>query len=304
VGIYDHIETFCGKKVVEFNSNEPLDPDLYVYKIGEEYEDEHPITERLASLLADPRTEELKGLVLGAWSGVWEGGSSDELVDAVAAAAPQLPNLVGLFLGDIVGEECEISWINQCDISALWEAYPNLQTITVRGGNELSLGNLTHGALQSLTIECGGLPQSVLNEIVQAKLPALERLELYLGTDGYGWDGSIADLQPIFESKLFPKLKYLGLRDSEIADEIAKTIATAPVLAQLEELDLSLGTLGDEGAKALLESAGVKRLKRLNLRHHYCSEKVAKELQNLPCEVDVDDRQDEGRYGRYVAVGE
>lgn len=302
--IGDHIGKWGGKEVVEFDSGTPLDPAKHAYKIGEEYEDDNPITERLSSLLADPKSEELTALVVGAWSGVWEGGASNELIDALVAAASQLPKLDALFLGDIISEECEISWINQCDISALWEAFPNLKAITVRGSAGLTLGKMKHGALQSLAIECGGLPRSILAEIAAASLPALERLELYLGTDNYGWDGSVADVQPFLEGKLFPKLKYLGLRDSEIADAVAQAVANSPVLDRIEELDLSLGTLGDVGAKALLASAGVKKLKKLNLAHHYCSSDVIAELKKLPCEVDVSDQQDEGRYGRYVSVSE
>ena len=82
------------------------------------------------------------------------------------------------------------------------------------------------------------------------ELAGIEHLELYLGTDDYGWDGSIDDVLPLLADDRFPRLKYLGLRDSEIADGVAQAVAKSPLLEKLDVLDLSLGTLGDEGAAA------------------------------------------------------
>jgi hypothetical protein len=174
----------------------------------------------------------------------------------------------------------------------------------IRGSNGLSLGKLHHNHLRELTIECGGLPKTVLAELAAASLPVLEHLELYLGTEDYGWDGTVADLAPLLSGTQFPKLKHLGLRDSHIADEVAKAVAASPLLGRIEVLDLSLGTLGDEGAEALLAAPAIKRLKRLDLRHHYMTAAVAKRMSQLGIEVDVSEQQDEGEYGRYVSVGE
>src|SRR5262249_56131328 len=125
----------------------------------------------------------------------------------------------------------------------LREAYRGLEEFRVRGGNNLSLGTLRHKNLKKLVIETGGLPVSVLREVCAAKLPALEHLELWLGEENYGWDGTVNDLKPLLSGKLFPKLRYLGLRDSIIADEVATAVARAPVLKKIRVLDLSLGNL-------------------------------------------------------------
>lgn len=287
-----HLEKICGKRVVKFNSGERLEPTQWAYKIGEASGDAMPIANQLASLLSDSRSEELTALVVGAWSGAMEGKDSSELVDALAAAAHQLPNLEGLFLGDLTTAECELSWINQCDVSPLWEAYPNLREFGIRGGGQLKLGELKHGAIRSLTIECG-ISRALLNELTLATLPALESLNIFLGANSHGWDGSFSDFEPLITGNLFPELKHLALLDSDFGDEVAKALAVSPLLDQLEALDLSIGTLGDEGAKALLASSGVKKLKYLGLCYNNCTSEVVAALKRLPCDVNVSNQYDE-----------
>ena len=101
-----------------------------------------------------------------------------------------------------------------------------------------------------------------------------------------------------------PTLRYLGLRDSQIADELAQWLADEEVVGRLQTLDLSLGTLGDAGARALLDSAHVRSLRRLDLSHHYISPALQQHLKALPLEVVLDDAQEEDDGERYVAVGE
>jgi hypothetical protein len=137
-----------------------------------------------------------------------------------------------------------------------------------------------------------------------AILPALEHLELWLGTDGYGGTVTVPDLEKILSGSLFPRLTYLGLRDSDIADAVAAAVAQSPLLERIEVLDLSMGTLGDEGVEALLASPALTRLKKLDIHHHYCSLEMVARLEGIGIEVDASEREDEGQYGRYVAVGE
>jgi hypothetical protein len=238
---------------------------------------------------------------------VWERDSSP-IVEALVTARDRLPALRALFLGEILQEEAEISWIHQTDVSPLFTAYPALEHFAVRGSEGLSLGALRLERLKTLIVQSGGLPAGVVQEVAAAELPALEHLELWLGTDEYGADYSMSDLAPILAGDRFPKLTYLGLRDSHWADEIAAAVATAPVLERIRLLDLSLGTLTDTGAEALLASPAAARLERLDLHHHFCSKAMVTRLQGLGIPVDVSERQEPEQYGddtwRYVAVGE
>lgn len=305
MSIGEHLTSFGGKRVVDFVSGEPFDdPAGSIPRLRVGYDDELTAVDLLRELLPTDAAEQLSGLVIGAWSGELYDHTPAEIVEALAAAADRLPQLRALFIGDIVGEENEISWIHQTGLSALWDAFPRLEALGIRGGNNLSLGRMRLNHLRELTIQTGGLPKSVLAELCQAHLPALERLELYLGTGGYGWDGTVDDVRPLLSGQLFPQLKHLGLCDSEIADEVAVAVAQSPLLERLESLDLSLGTLGDQGAAALLASSAVKRLKKLDLHHHYITSTMAEQMAALGPEVDVSDQQIEDEYGRYVSVGE
>jgi hypothetical protein len=106
-------------------------------------------------------------------------------------------------------------------------------------------------------------------------------------------------------------MNRLGLRNAENADEVAAAVATAPVVARLKELDLSLGTLGDVGAQALLAGQSLTHLDRLDLHHHFISPELAQRLVEMlsPTQVDVSDVQTEHddedeAYRRFTSVSE
>lgn len=305
MGFWEHVNTFDGKNVINFDPNEGLqDPKTSVPRLAVEYDAEQSIVELLAQILQDPKADQLTGLVIGAWSSEMFESAPDELNEALLASAARLPNLKSLFFGDIISEECEVSWIVQSDLSPLWEAFPKLEVLKIRGAGELVLGNIEHRRLKRFTLECGGLDREILKSITTASLPELEHLQIYLGTENYGWNGSIADVEPLLSGNLFPKLKYLGLCDSEIADEIAVAVAQAPILDRLETLDLSQGTLGDVGARALLESPSVRKLKKLDLHYHYISAGMQAQLRTLMKDIDLSDPQSGDEDDRYVAVSE
>ncbi len=301
----EHATVFGGKTVMDYDADAPLpDPTTSIPRLSVDYDSEEGAHDLLQRLLADPAAEQLTGLVIGAWDGEMMENGPAELLEMLCESSEQLPELRALFIGDIVYEECEVSWLNLTDLSPLWEAFPKLEILKIRGSQELSLGKIRHRHLKELYLESGGLGVDVLRQVIAADLPQLEVLSIYLGSSGYGWDGTLEDIKPLIDGQLFPKLKHLGLCDSEIADEIAQAVAQAPILDRIEVLDLSMGTLGDFGAEALLASPKVKQLKKLDLTHHYISDANQARLSQLPLEVVLDDAQDGDPDERYVAVGE
>lgn len=306
MAFYENLESFAGKPVVDFQDGGELsDPQTTIPRLRIDYESSTSVVDLLTQLLQSGQADQLTGLVIGAWFGEESDADSSAIVETLVAAADRLPRLRALFFGDVISEENEISWIQQSNVSGLWDAFPRLEIVCVRGTNGLSLGKLRHNHLRQLTIESGGLPREILGEIAAASLPVLEHLELYLGDSGYGWDGTTNDLAPILSGTLFPSLKYLGLRNSEIADEVAKAVAQSPLLERLEVLDLSKGTLGDEGALALLAAPALKRLKKLDLHHHYLSDKIEQQLRGLGIDVDLEDGEGPADADeRYVSVSE
>ncbi|MEK4366831.1 MULTISPECIES: STM4015 family protein [unclassified Paenibacillus] len=265
----------------------------------DDYEDGIRMEKLIKELAAKPEARSLESLVIGDWGQAYE-NSPDEFMGTLVESAPSFPSLKKLFIGDMGFEECEVSWIIQTNLTPLLGAFPELKSFSVMGSSGLSLEPLQHAKLEELIIICGGLPKEVLSSITHAKLPELRKLELYLGVDNYGFNGSLEDVLPLLEKGLFPKLVYLGLKDSEIQDEIAKVAAEAPILDQLEVLDLSQGTLSDEGAEALLASDKIKKLKHLDLSYHYMTNEMISRWNRSGISVDVSDQQqsdeDDWRY--------
>jgi hypothetical protein len=300
MAIAQHLETFAGLKVVTYEPAvhlRPGRPGTVAYRLGrlDHGEADYPFPALLGWYLAEPAAAATTALVVGAWKYqdmVRWGAGNREVVEALVAARDRLPNLRALFLGEITVEECEISWITQGDVNPLLSAYPRLEEFRVRGVIGLTFGRLRHGNLQALAVESGGLPAGVLEEIWAADLPQLEHLELWLGTSEYGGIADVAPLEPLLSGRLFPRLRYLGLRNSDIADAVACAVAAAPVLERIDVLDLSLGSLSDEGARALLASPAVGRLEKLDVHHHFVSPEIVAELQGFGIEVDAGDVQE------------
>ena len=259
--------------------------------------------------LASDLAPQARGIVIGIWDE--PGNPPEDLLKLFVDSRERLPQLAAIYFGDITSEENEMSWIMQLDLSPLLKAFPKLQLLRSRGGADLALTEAEHSNLRGLAMETGAMDVSVIRSICTSNLPNLEYLELWLGTADYGANTSVADLQPILSGKLFPRLKYLGFRNSELADEIAAVAANSPIIQRIETLDLSLGTLSDEGAKALLQLPPSPTLKNLNLHYNYISSEVIQQLQKLPLNVDAskpsnmdEDEDDDGTPWRFVAVGE
>lgn len=295
--IAHHADTFGGLPVVDFDPDRVahVDPD-HAWRLR--VVDGGGVSALYPRFIETPGAEDVRALVLG----LWGPGEPPPIVELVAAA-DRLPHLTALFCGDITVDEDEISRIVQGDITPLLRAYPRLEVLRVRGGTGLKLDPLRHAALRELVFESGGLPAAVVRAVAACDLPALEHLELWLGTAEYGGDSAVEDLMPILAGTRLPRLTSFALRDAEIADELAEALAGAPVVTRLSTLDLSLGVLSDQGAEALLAGQPLTHLARLDLHHHCLSEEMATRLvAELPgVEVDVSDPQ-EPDGGRYVAV--
>jgi hypothetical protein len=256
------------------------------------------------------RAEDVTALVIGPWWEDWDASSIDPVLELIASDARRLPNLRGVFLADVESEETELSWIIQGEVTRLLRAWPGLRELGVRGGEHLAVEPLRHDGLRDLWIESGGLPAAPVRALGACEFPALQRLELWLGTSWYGGECAPEDIDPLLAMLgRCPGLRHLGLQNSVIPDEIAVALSAAPVVAALESLNLSMGTLGDDGGAALLAGQPLTHLRSLNLDHHYMSEELTDRLRAAlePHGVRlalaaVDDPYDSE--ARYVAVGE
>ncbi|MBX9582139.1 MAG: STM4015 family protein [Gemmataceae bacterium] len=314
MAISEHATTFAGRPVQPYEPGSP-GPAGTVYRLTMEYDSKESFADRLDRFLGEHGGPGLTALVIGAWGYDDMMQGSGEVVEALASNAGRMPNLAALFFGDITFEECEISWIVHGDVSALLPAFPRLTEFRIRGASNLTFGSIKHPALRSFAVESGGLPAALLDEVFAADLPALGHLELWLGDEGYGGIGNTAPLDPLLAGGLFPKLTYLGLRNSDIGDEVGKAVAAAPVLNRVQVMDLSLGNMGDEGGQALLAAPALGaarpagcRLRKLDLHHHFMTPAVAARFAGLPVEVDVSDAKEPDTYDdesyRFITASE
>jgi predicted DNA-binding WGR domain protein len=249
----------------------------------------------LEEILNDPRLPEIKQLTIGCWS--FELGDCQTLIDGLVAHKEKIAQVEELFWGDIESEETELSWIEQGDMSALIDALPRLSKLIIKGTNHLKLGVKTLPGLRSLEIISGGLPRSVIQDIIASRFPNLEKLVLYAGIEDYGFDGSTEDFKPLFSREKFPKLTWFGIVNAEEQDKIVEWALASNLLPQLETLDLSCGVLTDKGGQLLLDNVDkIKHLKFINLRYNYLSEGMRKKLTKLPVKADVSEAQEFEEY--------
>jgi hypothetical protein len=264
-------------------------------------------TELWARFLDTVDPASVTALVIGPWGEEVFDEPADPIIELVAGASDRFTALTGIFLGDVIMEEAEISWIHQGDITPLLTAYPRLTELVVRGSESLKLNPLRHNALQRLRFESGGLPGEVVRAVAESTLPALQDLRLWLGVENYGATWQQADLAAILAGDNLGALRTLGLQNSDQQNDLARWVAESAVVRQLETLDLSMGTLTDVGAEHLLS---LTHLKTLDLHHHYVSDEMAQRLRAaLPgVRVDLGDRREPDRYddevSYYTAIAE
>ncbi|MBU5225951.1 STM4015 family protein [Clostridium senegalense] len=272
----------------------------------EDYEDGDKDAKTLASeILEDSDLGVLKEVIVGCWGESYD-NDVQAILDMIVENKEKFAHIESLFIGDMDYEECEVSWIEQGDYSRIWDALPNLRKLTIKGSQGLSLGNINHKNLKSLEIICGGIPKLVLNQIGNSNLPGLEKLNIYIGIDNYGFDGELEDIKKVVENESLKSLKYLGIGNSEIQDDIVKVVIESNIIKQLETLNFSNGTLSDIGGNILLENKDkINHLKFLDLHYHFLSDELMYKLNKLPIKIDLDEQEEvDEEYGNWPMLTE
>lgn len=268
----------------------------YTYTYDQYETDARNAKSMVEDILADPDFPRITELAVGDWGNSWE-DSCQPILDGIVGHADQFSHIEKLFIGDMDYEQCEVSWIIQGNYSKLWAALPNLKRLVIKGSMDLELGEACHEGLEELTIICGGIGKGVLASVQNAKLPNLKKLLLYLGVEDYGFDGNADTVRELLAKADFPKLQYLGITDSEIQDEVAKAVLESKFIGQIETLDLSMGTLTDQGGALLLEELPKwPNVKALDVHYHYLTDEMAEKLKGLPITVDVSEKNEPDEY--------
>lgn len=129
IGTNEHIDRYLNYKVSGFDPAADgeagdeserrdfpslRDLDKRVFRVGITFDDaDDDFAARLDLLFADPKLADLRALLVGSWfSEVCEDGPQ-ELITRLVEHGAALKRLEGLFVGDIIQEECEISWLDR-----------------------------------------------------------------------------------------------------------------------------------------------------------------------------------------------
>ncbi len=280
------------------------------FRVQNTYDVMEPSTaDMIRTVMKSPAGKFVQEITVGVTEGAMDGENFYHDILQTLSKFGKLKAVRKVFIGDFDSEECEISWSELGNGSKLLPVMPNLKSLHLRGG-EIEIPNFAHAKLEELILETGGLPAAAVKSLCKADLPELKKLQVYFGSEDYGAGGDIGMISPILEGSVFPKLEYLGLMNSEFQNDIAKAIVDAPILSRIKVLDMSLGTLTDEGAKALLENAEkLKHLEKIDLDDNFISDELSEKLeQALPGIVEVGGQEEPDEYNGevylYVSVSE
>lgn len=276
-------------------------------KIGVDWDHDIELVKLLGQVLRHPSARFLQTLELGLADNEGE-NYYDDLIKSLVKHGKR-PGLRRLHVGAFeYPDETEISWTEVGDVSKAYAVLPDLEDLQVTGGG-IELGKLVAPGLRKLFLETGGLPAAAARSVAQADLGALEELEVWFGTEDYGGSCGAAEAAAILANPTLKKLRRLGLKNADFQDDICREVVAAPLIAQLEELDLSMGTMQDSGAQVLLDHAGkLKHLKKLDLSDNFISDAMVAQLAAALPNAALGDQEAPDTYGdeiwTYVSVGE
>lgn len=268
-------------------------------------DDDVTAAERIEMVSELPWAAALRKLTVGV--AVVDDENNYEDVIEVLAKQDLLPHLRDLFIGDFDWEEAQISWSNMGPVHRLYGSRARLEALTLRCG-DFDLGRIVLPALKRFRIETGGLRRQNLDSILEAEWPDLEALTIWFGDENYGAECGPGDLDPLLAGRIaLPRLTTLGLGNAEFTDDLIPLLAASPLLPRLQHLDLTMGTLSDAGAAALVtHKQAFMHLKQLDLRHNCLGERGQALVRALGSFVLVGEQDDyrAGEGARFVAVGE
>ena len=222
---------------------------------------------------------------------------------------PSLPVLRRLTIGRFEISDCELSWSSLGSLAKLWKPAHGLEYVKLRAGS-MSLGKISLPACREFWIETGGLSKESLTSITAASWPSLETLNLWFGKRDYGCTCSVRGMQPILDGKGLPRVKHLGLKNTQLGNEVFAEMPKSKILRQLETLDLSMSHITTDALErdVMPHADAFRNLAGLDLSRCLLDDRGKRLAKSLAKHVDVDyqrtrDDDEDGDY-RYAAVGE
>lgn len=216
-----------------------------------------------------------------------------------------LPALRSLFLGDFTYEDTELNWSTLGNLEPMWAALPNLETLKLRSGS-MKLGSIVLPKLRRFTVITGGMDAKAARAIAAARWPSLEVMSLQIGPEPEGGEVKVKDLQPILDGDSLPRLTHLGITNFNHTGALLEPLASSRILPQLSELDLQMGTLGDEHAARMFAlQRAFTHLAKLDVHDNYLSAQGKATLKRAGLAFHFgEQRDDEGPEERYASAYE
>ncbi len=191
----------------------------------------------------------------------WD-NSEQNVVLAEAGKHAWAKDLLRLRLGDVGDASVDMDHHSVGDVGkVITKHFPNLESLHLHSGDDygsnspFGIAGLELPKLKELTIETCAMSRKRMKSLTAAKLPALERLVVWFGERDRGANATLADVMPVWDGKLFPRLRHLGLCNTELVLDFIRLLPEGKIAKQLVSLDLSKGTLGDDGIPELAEAA-------------------------------------------------
>ena len=160
------------------------------------------------------------------------------------------------------------------ELRSLWMRLPALSHVEVTA-HELNLGKVRAPRLERAVFSCYQLTAAACRAIAAAEIPRVRHLSVTLSAPpAFDWLGncSVRTVRPLLARSDLRDLRFLGLKQCDFADDLARALNQAPILASLDHLDLSGGNLTDDGAEALvLAVRSLRHLKVLDLSDNFLS---------------------------------
>jgi uncharacterized protein (TIGR02996 family) len=218
----------------------------------------------------------------------------DDALYSVCAALARCPRptLRVLQLGNDPFPTPGLAHTNAADV---WPMAPGLRELRVYHST-VTVAPMRLPALEQLGI-CS-TARDFLVFATSAELPSLERLmvALYVGTAA-DFDFDVDALGAALRACRLPRLRSLAIHALTKGDALCQLLAEAPLLAQLEEVDLGWSGMSDVGAAIIHEHRAAFRHLRLRVRHQRLSPAGRALLKASVGELAL------GRPARTIAIG-
>jgi len=209
------------------------------------------------------------------------------------SAVGRFKQLRYLVLGDPGESPAILTQRSNADLGPLLHALPLLDILRVRGGYGVRCSQ-GHAELRHLLFEGVTLAATTVDDLNAAEFPELSWLELWLGDPRAEADVGPDQIGPLLGTARYPKLERLAVRNTPFSDAVAMALSESPRLPTLAVLDLSGGTLGDDGLAALephLAELGV-----LFVHHNFATESTRERLKSLENVLGLDEQGDVSRF--------